>query len=479
MSQAMVLIFLMPMIGGAVTFLPRPKWQRLLGILTALATCVSVAALAKRVLAEGPQMYWVGGWLAPLGINLRCDGFSLLMLLLTAIIGLVTSIYSLAYFTGAKERAERSGIFWPLWLFLWGGMNCLFVSGDIFNLYLLLEFTLLASVGLASLAGSNAALVSALRYLLAATTAALFYLLGVTFLYSEYSTLDLHGLTAAAPSGFLPLLALGLMMGGLALKSALFPLHFWLPPAHSTAPAPVSAVLSALVVKAGFYVMVRLWFGVFPDAAPQLAGQLLSLLGAVAVLWGSWMALRQKRLKMLVAYSTVAQVGYLFLLFPMVTSTDHEILPATVYQVISHALAKAAMFLGAGALLQSVHSDLLTRTRGAFRGTPVAVLTIMLSGASLAGIAPGGGAKGKLIGIALDAGHWGWALVIGVGMLLAVGYTFIAVKHCFRKPIQPGQPAAWNVRLLEWLALLLASAGIAVSFLSTQILRLMEIQFTV
>jgi multicomponent Na+:H+ antiporter subunit D len=478
MSQAMVLIFLVPMAGGAVTFLPGQNWQRLLGILTALATCVSVATLAMRVLAEGPQVYWVGGWLAPLGINLRCDGFSLLMLLLTAVIGLVTSVYSLAYFAGAKERAERSGIFWPLWLFLWGGMNCLFVSGDIFNLYLLLEFTLLASVGLASLAGSNAALVSALRYLLAATTAALFYLLGVTFLYSEYSTLDLHGLAAAAPSGFLPLLALGLMMGGLALKCALFPLHFWLPPAHSTAPAPVSAVLSALVVKAGFYVMVRLWFGVFPDVAPQLAGQLLSLLGAAAVLWGSWTALRQKRLKMLVAYSTVAQIGYLFLLFPLVTSADIEILPATVYQVISHGLAKAAMFLGAGALLQSVHSDLLTRTRGAFRGTPVAVLTILLSGASLAGIAPGGGAKGKLMGIALDAGHWGWALVIGVGMLLAVGYTFMAVKHCFLKATQQEQSTAWNVRLLEWLALLLASAGIAVSFVSTELLRLMEIQFT-
>jgi multicomponent Na+:H+ antiporter subunit D len=477
MNQAMVLIFLVPMAGGAVTFMPGQNWQRLLGILTALATSVSVAALTMRVLAEGPQVYRMGGWLAPLGINLRCDGFSLLMLLLTAVIGLVTSFYSLGYFAGAKERAEHSGVFWPLWLFLWGGLNCLFVSGDIFNLYLLLEFTLLASVGLSSLAGSNAALVSALRYLLAATTAALFYLLGVTFLYSEYSTLDLHGLAAAAPSGFLPLLALGLMMGGLTLKCALFPLHFWLPPAHSTAPTPVSAVLSALVVKAGFYVIVRIWFEVFPDTAPQLAGHLMSLLGAVAVLWGSWKALRQERLKMLIAYSTVAQIGYLFLLFPMVSSAEQEILPATVYQVISHGLAKAAMFLGAGALLQSVHSDLLTRTRGAVRGTPIAVLAMMISGASLAGVAPGGGAKGKLIGIALDAGQWGWAIVIGAGMLLAVGYTFTAVKHCFLKPVQPQPSTAWNVRLLESLALLLACVGMAVSFVSSDILRLMEIQF--
>jgi multicomponent Na+:H+ antiporter subunit D len=197
----------------------------------------------------------------------------------------------------------------------------------------------------------------------------------------------------------------------------------------------------------------------------------------VAVLWGSWKALRQERLKMLIAYSTVAQIGYLFLLFPMVNSAEQEILPATVYQVISHGLAKAAMFLGAGALLQSVHSDLLTRTRGAVRGTPIAVLAMMISGASLAGVAPGGGAKGKLIGIALDAGQWGWAIVIGAGMLLAVGYTFTAVKHCFLKPVQPQPSTAWNVRLLESLALLLACVGMAVSFVSSDILRLMEIQF--
>jgi multicomponent Na+:H+ antiporter subunit D len=476
MNHVIAWCFLVPMAGGAVAFFLGRSGRRMVGLVTTILTAGTVAGLTMLVDSEGPQAYPVGGWVAPLGITLRCDGMSLLMLILTAVLGTFTSVYSLAYFVGTDHDAERCGLFWPLWLFLWGGMNCLFLSGDLFNLYLLLEFTLLAAVGLASLSGSRRALAASLRYLLAATAAALFYLLGVTFLYSEYSTLDLHGLTAAAPSGFLPLLALGLMLGGLALKCALFPLHFWLPPAHATAPAPVSAVLSALVVKAGFYVIARLWFEVYAEVAPSWMGQLLALLGAAAVLWGSWAALQQERLKMLIAYSTVAQIGYLFLLFPSHTSADQEVLPALFYQVSSHGLAKAAMFLAAGALAQPLHSDLLTSTRGGFRRTPFAVLAILLSGATLAGLAPGGGAKGKMIGLALDEGQWWWAIVVGAGMVLAAAYTWIAVRPSFQKREGSGQAATGSKRILELLALLLACVAWGLSLVPDKLIHLVEIR---
>ena len=477
MNAVLVMTFLIPFAGGAMAFLPNASWQRFIALVATAATAAAVGLLAAQVLASGAQTYPVGGWMAPLGIHLRCDGLSLLMLLLTAVIGVGTSLFSLAYFAGETKGAISTGIFWPLWLFLWGGMNCLFLSGDLFNLYLLLELTLLASVAMASLGGSNAAMVSALRYLLAATAAAMFYLLGVALLYSEFSTLDILGLKAAMSTGYLPLLALGLMVGGLALKCALFPLHFWLPAAHSTAPAPVSALLSAVVVKCGFYVIMRIWLDIFPTTAPDAAGQLMAVLGAAAVVWGSWQALRQDRLKMLIAYSTVAQIGYLFLLFPLIGDAEQEVRSATTYQIISHGLAKAGMFLAAGTLVRTARSDLLTDTRGAFRKAPFAVVAIMISGAALAGLAPGGGAKGNLIGIAMDAGQWWWVVVIAVGILLTVAYTIRAVRHSFQSMPEPEKKLGTGVRWLEGPALALAILSIVASLYSKNWLALLEIGF--
>lgn len=468
-----VLIFLLPFIGGVAACVPNGKVQAVIGMFAALATLAAVALLTGHIMETGPQSYLAGGQVAPLGINLHADGLSLLMLLLTAVVGWFVSVYSLGYFAGAKDGPEGEGFFWPLWLFLWGGLNLLFVAGDLFTIYLLLEYTLMASVALAALGGSKAGHVSALRYLLAATGAGLFYLLGVALLYSETRTLDLHLLREISPSGFVPLLALGLMVAALLLKSALFPLHFWLPAAHSTAPAPVSAVLSALVVKAGFYVIFRLWFQVFPGIAPVMAGQALAILGAVAVIWGAWQAIRQDRLKMLVAYSTVSQIGFLFLLFPLAVSLGSKVGPATIYHLLSHGTAKAAMFMGAGAMLKCAHSDLIRRTRGTARKAPFAVAAVILSGAALAGVLPGGGAKGKLLQVTFAAGQWWWSAVIVGGMLLAGVYTFIAVRQSFLPAVKEGPGR--TVRSLEITALLLAIGAIVLSFNSSAVLSLLEI----
>jgi multicomponent Na+:H+ antiporter subunit D len=473
MSWAMAATFLIPSAAAIASFLSAGrKSQLIIGMTAALATSGAVGTLAADVLRSGPQYMAAGGWAAPLGITMRCDGFSLLMLLLAAAINFPASFYAMSYFSAEQKRSERTRLFWPLWFLLWGGLNCLFLSGDIFNMYLLLEFILLCGVALASLAGSRAAFISAFRYLIAATAAALFYLLGVALLYSDYSTLDLVALRAARPSGFLPLLALGLMAGGLSLKSALFPFHFWLPPAHSTAPAPVSAVLSALVVKAAFYVMLRIWTEVFPGT-PSPLPELAALLGSAAVLWGSWQALKQQRLKFLIAYSTVAQMGYLFLLFPT-ASEDGKAFAAVTYQMISHGLAKAAMFLAAGAIQKATGTDLIERTRGGFQKAPLAVLAIIIAGASLAGISPGGGAKGKLLGIALESGQWWWGVPIVAGMPLAAAYTFKAVAVTFGRANDGASTESW--RALEAIALALSILAIGLSFFSDVVLSTLEIR---
>ena len=334
----LVLLIVLPLVGAMLCFLfpQRIKW---LGLITAFAITTSVMALAYQVVNQGALRYAVGGWGAPLGINLYVDGLSLLMLLVAAVVGLAISVYSIAYF-----KSEKAVHFWPLWMLLWAALNALFLSADVFNLYISLELMGLAAVALVALAGGANALVAAMRYLLVSLLGSLCYLLGVALLYHSFGTVDIAMLSERMESSPAVWAAMGLMCAGLLLKTALFPLHFWLPSAHASAPAPVSALLSALVVKASFYILLRLWLEVFPLDSTGL-GQLLGALGAAAVIWGGVQALRQTRLKMLIAYSTVSQLGYLFLVFPLASVIAWK---AGLYLLLSHAFAKAAMFLAAG-----------------------------------------------------------------------------------------------------------------------------------
>ncbi len=165
------------------------------------------------------------------------------------------------------------------------------------------------------------------------------------------------------------------MVAGLMLKTALFPFHFWLPPAHGGAPAPVSALLSALVVKASFYLILRLWLGPLQAVLPAFAW-LMALLGAAAILWGSWQAIRALKLKRLIAYSTVAQIGYLFLIFPLLAAPGA--LQAGVMQVFAHGLAKAGMFAAAGVLIKATGQDTVAGLAGAVERLPVTMAAFAL-----------------------------------------------------------------------------------------------------
>jgi formate hydrogenlyase subunit 3/multisubunit Na+/H+ antiporter MnhD subunit len=279
-----------------------PKIGKPAGIFTAVATSGLVVLLGGQVLQHGAIGMQVGGWPAPLGITLRADGLSAAMLALTCLIAGVVTFYAAGYF---KSEAAASA-FWPLWLFLWAALNALFVSGDVFNLYVTLELLGLAAVSLVALSRTAEALPAAMRYLLVSLTGSLSYLMGVALLYAANGTLDLKTLAAAAPDMPSIATAFALMTSGLIMKSALFPMHFWLPPAHANAPAPVSAALSALVVKGSFYILVRLWLTLFQPFINPGVANLIGLMAAIAILWGSIQALLAQRLKMLIAYSTVA-----------------------------------------------------------------------------------------------------------------------------------------------------------------------------
>ena len=461
-----VIAILLPLAGALVCFL-WPRRSVPLGLMTALAVVACVAGLGWQVVEQGVQRYAIGGWGAPLGIDLYADGLSLLMLLMTALVGLGISVYSSSYF----ER-KTAVVFWPLWLFLWAALNALFLSADIFNLYVTLELLGLSAVALVALAGGADALTAAMRYLLVSLLGSLCYLLGVALLYHSFGSVDIAILAQRVEPSPAVWAAVGLMSAGLLLKTALFPLHFWLPPAHASAPAPVSALLSALVVKASFYILLRLWLEVFPpgDAA---VGQLLGVLGASAVLWGGIQALRQTRLKLLIAYSTVAQLGYLFLAFPLGTSFAWK---GALYLLLSHALAKAAMFMAAGNILRCCGHDYIADLDRVAHRLPLTLTAFSLAGISIMGLPPSGGFIGKwmLLDAALYTGQWWWALTLILGGLLAAAYVFKVVGYAFT-PAEVSHEVRVVPAGMEWIALVLALAAVLLGLFTPWPLALLDI----
>ncbi len=467
----MIGTLLVPLAAAPLAFVA-PRRAVVLGVAASVAITLCVAALVVQVLTVGVQRHAVGGWGAPLGIELHADGLSGVMLALTAAVGLAVSVYASVYFgRGEPQRAY----FWPLWLFLWAALNALFLSADAFNLYVALELLGLSAVALAALTGSAAALRAALRYLLVGLLGSLAYLLGVALLYAGYGTLDLAELSEVLRREPATWAALSLMSAGLALKAALFPLHFWLPPAHANAPAPVSALLSALVVKASLYVLLRLWFETFAAAISPAAAQALGLLGAAAVVGGSLLAWSQHRLKLLVAYSTVAQLGYLFLAFPLIAAAGRTAWSGAVYLALSHGVAKAAMFLSAGTIMQVYGHDRIVELKGLASRLPLSMLAFALAGVSLIGLPPSGGflAKWLLLQSALAGGQWWWAAVVLLGGLLAAAYVFRVVAHAFAAAEEA--PAIDAARALEWSALALALTAVVLGFSATPLLALLQV----
>ena len=219
-------------------------------------------------------MYVLGGWTPPLGIALRADGLAVVMIGAIAVVVCAIGVYARADFglaIGAPE-ARAPLVYWLLLMAVWGSLNLVFVSGDLFTLYVALELLTFSGVPLVCLDGRGETLRAALRYLLFALAGSMLYLLGAVLLYGGYGTLDIALLADVGGPEPIAWAAAALMTVGLLAKTALFPLHIWLPPAHAGAPAAASAVLSALVIKGSWFLVVRLWFDVMPGVVTAAVG---------------------------------------------------------------------------------------------------------------------------------------------------------------------------------------------------------------
>jgi multicomponent Na+:H+ antiporter subunit D len=471
----LALAVLLPFVGVMVGLVLGGRHaQRVTMLMLPLGLAIAGGIAATWLQSVDTVVYVLGGWSPPLGIALRADGLSVVMICAIAVVVCGIGIYARADFglaAGAPE-ARAPLAYWLLLLAVWGSLNLVFVSGDLFTLYVALELLTFSGVPLVCLDGRGETLRAALRYLLFALAGSLLYLLGAVLLYGGYGTLDMLLLADVVRPEPVAWAAAALMTVGLLAKTALFPLHIWLPPAHAGAPAAASAVLSALVIKGSWFLVVRLWFDVMPGVVTLPSAQLLAAMGATAIVVGSVVALRQERLKLLVAYSTVAQIGYLFLMFPLAFDAAGSALVhgaalgAGTLQAISHATAKAGMFMAAGLVYKALGHDRIADLAGVARALPITVLAFVVSGVALMGVVPSGAylAKKLLLDAADQSGQWWWTIVLQGGAVFTAGYVVLVLVTALRRPAAPVQPVKRVARASELAALALSVSSLLLAF---------------
>ncbi|HMB09057.1 complex I subunit 5 family protein [Saliniramus sp.] len=470
---ALALILTAPLFGALAAMVTGRRGAGI-ALATMTATGIGIVTLLVIIAGDGDFTLAIGGWEPPLGIQLRADGLAAGFITTTALVmGAILAVAGKPFGAGATER-RGAYTFWPLALLLWGALNAIFLSGDLFNLYVGLELLTLVAVALVGIEGKRETLAAALRYMMFALMGSLLYLLGAALLYAAHGTLDIALLAARVGNAPGDIVAAAAITAGLAAKTALFPFHSWLPPAHSGAPAPASAMLSGLVPKASFYILLRFWFEAAPDIAGTGVLTLLGGLGALAMIYGSLLALHQNRLKLIIAYSTVAQLGYLFFVFPLAGGTSAAqpwaagAWSGAVFHALSHAMAKASMFLCAGLIIEAIGHDRLPGMKGIVRAMPMTVFAFALAAITLMGLPPSGGftAKYLMMTASFAAGQPFWALMLIVAGLLAAAYLYRPLALAFALPDADAPVPGAVSRARQAAPLVLALAAILLGILS-------------
>jgi len=454
-----------PMLVAPMVVLLRPR-----GLAWAASTAASVLAfviaieLTLQVLGAGPVGYLMGSWPAPYGIELRVDALSALLLLV------VTGASTVALVGGrqsldAQIEADRQPYFFAAWLLALAGLSGILVAADAFNIFEFMEISSLASYVLIAGGPDRRALPSVFKYLIMGTIGATFYLIGVGLIYMMTGTLNLADmeLRIHAVGDLTPILAAaGFITVGLALKAAIFPLHVWLPNAYTYAPHMATAFLAACSTKVSLYVLLRFDFFVFQGNLEghdlQFAIYLMPL-AVLGILVGSAVAMFERNIKRLLAFSSVAQIGYMMLGASLVSIAG---LTAGILHIFNHALAKGTLFLAVASFAMVAAGLRLNELSGIARRMPWTFGAFVVAGLSLIGIPGTAGfvSKWYLIMAVMELGPAGVPLVavILISSLMAVVYIWRIVEvACFAKTEEQGSSAIAVSPLMivvTWLAAL-------------------------
>ncbi len=423
----------------------KKEWvARLIALLASFISVVTAGYNVSRVLRVGcPIHYHLGGWVPPLGIEYVLDHLNAFVTLVVNGIAFLVLIYAKRVLN--REIPGKEVPYYGTVLLMLCGFNGIMITGDLFNLYVFLEICSLTLYGLVGL-GEKQSSVAAFRYLIMGTVAACFYLLGVGFLYTQTGSLNMAD-TAAILPGMLDrpivLIALCLMTLGIGIKMALFPLHGWLPDAYTYAPSTSSALIAPTGTKVGAYMMVRILFFIF---GVTYVSKILPLthvitwLGAMGIIYGSIMAIAQEELKRMLAYSSVAQVGYIGLGIGLANPMG---LIGAVLHILNHGFMKACLFLVAGNLRFKLgHSNIFKLEDSIRSKMPWTMAAFTVAALSMVGLPPMAGFFSKwylALGTIQCAGSswtgWIFLVTILVSSLLNAVYFFRVLEKVYMKPM--------------------------------------------
>jgi multicomponent Na+:H+ antiporter subunit D len=473
-SHLPILPLLLTLIGALVVPIAalvsrRVAWPVALGA-GGTATVAALFGVAEVVLG-GTRRYQVGGWAPPWGIEVVLDPLSAFTAAVVAGVGTLSLLASGP--AAALTYGPRGPGFYALALVALTGFLGIVASGDLFNVFVFLEIAAIASYALVA-SGGGAGLVAAFRYVVLGTVGASFYLLGVGFLYALTGSLNMADLAERLPAHAGSPLFLGgvlFVTVGLAIKMGLFPLHGWLPDAYTHAPAPVAALLPAVATKAAAYALARVLLYVLPPTEIPVTA-IIAWAGAVAIIAGGVMAIRQDDARRLLAYSSVSQMGYVALGLGVANTSA---LAGVYLHILNHALMKGALFIGVGAMLVRGRGPGLGGL-GLGREMPVTGACMVVAALSMVGVPPAGGffSKWYLLQGALEAGQPAFVAAILVGSLLALVYMYRLTEAVwFGEPSSPGpaqEPPAVVVLGLVVLAVAMLAAGLGNSAIVTRLL---------
>jgi multicomponent Na+:H+ antiporter subunit D len=410
MNPLIPLFVVIPLAGAFLIMILGRFFSELNKYLASLILLILVVISIYSLINTGKNLslYKVGGWepinKIPIGIYMVMDGFTVIVLCIINIIGFLSAFYSIAYI----KRYTAENYFYALFCLMVAGMNGVVLSGDLFNIFVFLEISVISAYALVAFGVEKNELEASFKYQVLGGLASFLILFGIGFIYWKTKTLNIADIKQVFSSGYdknFYLFVQILILSGFGLKAAIIPFHAWLPDAHSSAPSPISAMLSGVLIKAvGIYVIIRLFFNMF--ALSEGVSVLITTLGTLSMVIGVFLAIGQWDIKRLLAYHSISQMGYvvmsvgigMILLSRGVTPKIATLaIAGGIFHLINHAAFKSLLFLNAGAIEYTIGTRNLKEMGGLAKSMPATSATSFVASMSISGIPPFNGFFSKLI----------------------------------------------------------------------------------
>jgi len=387
------------------------------------------------VLTDGTINYWLGGWRPPWGIEYRVDVLGAYVLVIVALFSFFSTVYAKRVVEEEIESSKHP-YFYTLWMLLVSGMVGVAVTGDLFNLFVFLEISSLATYALIAMAGRKA-LIASFNYLVLGAVGISFYLLGTAFLYAATGTLNMYDarvLVSLLYSSKIVQLSFVFYFIGLAMKMALFPFHIWQPNAYEYSPSAVTVIISTALAKINAYALFRIIYSVYTIKFFQNYGIILdatAFVASVGIIAGSLFAIMEKSLKKMLAYSSVANVGYIVLALTLGKWGVY----AAASHLLNHSLMKAALFMVAGGFIYRLGARNIDDLEGLGRAMPLSSAAFAMAAVSMIGIPPSAGFVTKLFILlaSLDTGRFVFIAVMIASSLLSLVYFWRVIEILYMK----------------------------------------------